>query len=81
MGLKHANTQKEIYSFGICCVAGLLFNGFTYNRSTGSIMPPSLVLNGKKYNLVKGFGVHWKRLREMVERELNGSDSEITNSN
>jgi hypothetical protein len=70
MGLKRIHSEKNIFSFGVCCVAGLLFNGFTYNRDTGSIMPPALVYGERKFPLVKGFGVHWKRLKLMVEEEL-----------
>lgn len=75
IGLKRSPSKgdRELYSFGVCCVAGLLFNGFVYSRGSGAIFPPSTTIRGKKFPLVKGFGVHWKRLKEMVEEEINGA--------
>ena len=78
IGLKRTK-YKATYSFGIA-VSGFIWNGFTYNATSKSIKPPSLIKGGKRYPLVKGFGIAWKRLQALVSAELERIDDGATSS-
>lgn len=85
VGLKEAKGKSNAYSFGLCCMGGLLVNGFTFFRKSGAILPPSFTSKGKRVPLVKGHGVHWKRVQAMLQKKLeeegfNKDDDEITSS-
>ena len=79
VGLKEVK-GKDAYSFGLCCMGGFLVNGFTFLRKSGAILPPSFQNKGKRVPLVKGFGVHWIALKNMLNAKLeeegidNGND-------
>lgn len=69
VGLKQIK-GKESFTFGMCCMAGLTVNGFTYFPKSHSILPPHFRVGTKKVPLVKGFGVHWVRVRELLKKEM-----------
>lgn len=73
--------DKNAYTFGLCCLQGLLVNGFTYFPATGSVRSPYLRSGNKSNALVKGFGVHWAKIREIVKIEVERFENEISNSN
>lgn len=78
IGLKKTK-YKDTYSFGMA-VSGFIWNGFTFNSTSKSIKPPSLIRNGKRYPLVKGFGIAWKRLQALVSAELERINDGATGS-
>lgn len=78
IGLKKTK-YKDTYSFGMA-VSGFIWNGFTFNARSRSIKPPSLIRNGKRHPLVRGFGIAWKRLQNLVIEELASKYGTATSS-
>lgn len=42
-------------------------NGFVFNADRRSVMSPK---DNRNRRIVKGFGIHWMRLRELIELEV-----------
>ena len=53
--------DKRLFRFNLG-LSGFIINGFLYNADSGSISSPSFKVNGRRVVIVKGFGIHWKRL-------------------
>lgn len=53
--------KKRLFRFNLG-LGGFIVNGFLYNADTGSVSSPSFKVNGRRVVIVKGFGIHWKRL-------------------
>lgn len=71
--------EKEAFTFGLCCLGGLTVNGFTYFKKSTAILPPHFRIAGKKIALVKGFGVHWLKIRKLLQEQLNERDEDDSN--
>jgi hypothetical protein len=62
--------DRRLYSFSLS-VGGFIINGFVFSADTGAILSPTtLDARGRRVRIVKGFGIHWKRLRALVEAEV-----------
>jgi hypothetical protein len=64
---KYPDRQLWAFNLGL---EGFIVNGFVFNAETGSIMSPVYKMGGKSIRIVKGFGIHWKRLKQLLLEEI-----------
>lgn len=58
--------ERRLYSFSVV-LSPFVVNGFVYNADKRSVMSPK---DSRNRRIVKGFGVHWIRLRALVDAEI-----------
>jgi hypothetical protein len=61
--------DRRLYMFNLA-ICGFIVNGFVYSADRGAILSPTTNHGKKKIRIVRGFGIHWKRLRQELERAV-----------